>query len=105
MEPGDAPGLSAYEILRNREQNLLGMNMPELEAERGHLAKADRDIADGERRITAQLLLIEELRTGGHDTNEAERLLLALRQTLEGWWEHRTLIVQAIARLERAPPR
>ena len=81
------------------------MNMPALEAERRHLAKADCDLADGERRITDQLLLIEQLRTDGHDTTEAENLLLALRQTLEGWWEHLTLIVQAIARLERVPPR
>lgn len=75
-----------------------------LEMERGHLAKADRDIVDGERRITAQQLLIEQLRVDEHDTSEAERLLLTLRQTLEAWQSHRDLILQAIARLEQAAP-
>jgi len=78
--------------------------MSDLETERGHLAKADSDLADGERRITAQMLLIEQLRADGRDTVEAERLLLTLRQTLDAWWGHRDLIVQAITRLEHAPP-
>ncbi|MEZ0169387.1 hypothetical protein [Microvirga sp. TS319] len=41
-------------------------------AEREHLARAERDIAEGERRVTRQMLLVEELRRDGHDTTEAE---------------------------------
>jgi len=79
--------------------------MADLEAEREHLARADRDIAAGERRISAQELLIERLRRDGHDTGEAERLLVTLQQSLETWRGHRDLILQAIDRLERTPPR
>ncbi|MGI3778727.1 MAG: hypothetical protein ACRYGC_15670 [Janthinobacterium lividum] len=75
-----------------------------LEDERGHLAKADRDLAEGERRISAQMLMIEHLRATGHGTDAAERLLLTLRETLEAWLNHRVLIVEAITRLEGASP-
>lgn len=64
--------------------------------ERGHLAKADRDLADGERRISAQMLMIGQLRATRHGTDAAERLLLTLRETLEAWLGHRALIVEAI---------
>jgi len=73
-----------------------------LEEERGHLAKADTDLAEGERRISAQVLMIEQLRANGQGTDAAERLLLTLRETLETWRGHRVLIVEAIARLEDA---
>lgn len=79
--------------------------MPDLQTEREHLSDADRDIAGGERRITDQLLLIERLRQGGHDTGDAERLLLTLRQTLEAWHGHRETILNEIARLEDADTR
>lgn len=75
-----------------------------LEDERGHLAKADRDLAEGERRISAQMLIIEHLRATGHGTDAAERLLLTLRETLETWLNHRVLIVETITRLEGASP-
>ncbi|MGI4975519.1 MAG: hypothetical protein ACRYG6_01120 [Janthinobacterium lividum] len=75
-----------------------------LEIEREHLAKADRDLADGERRISAQVLMIEQLRATGHGTDAAERLLLTLQETLEAWLGHRVLIVEAIARLEGTSP-
>ena len=63
--------------------------MPDPALERKHLAKAERDIADGERRITRQMLLIEKMRQEGHDTNEADRLLLTLEDTLAEWRAHR----------------
>lgn len=75
-----------------------------LDDEREHLAKADRDLADGERRISAQVLMIEQLRATGHATDAAERLLLTLRETLEAWLGHRVLIVEAITRLEGTSP-
>ncbi|MBV9749245.1 MAG: hypothetical protein JO157_10555 [Acetobacteraceae bacterium] len=77
--------------------------MTELARERESLVKADSDIADGERRITAQTLLVERLRRDGHGTGEAERLLQTLRQTLEAWKEHRDEIRVVIARLEQTP--
>ena len=77
--------------------------MLSLEREREHLAKADRGITDGERRIFAQELLIKQLHRSGHETDGAERLLLTLRQTMEVWRDHRELILQEIARIERAP--
>ncbi len=77
--------------------------MANLTIEREHLAKADQDIAEGERRITAQALLIERLREYKHEARDAEALLLTLRQTLEAWKAHRDEILRVIARLERTP--
>lgn len=78
--------------------------MQDVLAEFDHLAKAERDVADGERRVTAQMLLVERLRGAGQDAHEAERLLLNLGQTLQAWRDHRELILREIARLERAAP-
>lgn len=79
--------------------------MPDLATEQQHLVKADRDIAGGERRVTAQQLLIERLRREGHKTADAEKLLETLEQTLDAWRVHRAEILRQIARLEQAPPR
>jgi flagellar motility protein MotE (MotC chaperone) len=75
--------------------------MLDLATEREHLAKADRDIAEGEARISHQVELIERLREGGHSVSDAERLLTTLQQTLETWQNHREEILRTIARLER----
>ncbi|WP_114946763.1 hypothetical protein [Microvirga calopogonii] len=72
--------------------------MPNVQQEREHLAKADRDIADGERRVAEQIILIEQMRKDGHDTALAEEFLRNLEQTLEQWHAHRRLILDAIAR-------
>ena len=72
----------------------------ELARERDSLAKADRDLAEGEERITRQIALVERLRRDGHSVMEAQRLLETLQQTLQIWREHRALIVQRIAHLE-----
>lgn len=74
--------------------------MLDLATEREHLAKADRDIAEGEERIRRQAELIERLREGGHSLSEAERLLATLTQTLQLWRDHRDEILRTIARLE-----
>lgn len=95
------PPAVAHAVRGGPARSCLGGAMPDLMTEREHLLQADRDIADGERRITAQTLLVERLRTAGHDTREAERLLLNLRQTLETWRDHRDAILHEIARLER----
>ncbi|WP_414473117.1 hypothetical protein [Microvirga sp. M2] len=73
-------------------------------AEREHLARAERDIAEGERRVTRQTLLVEELRRDGRDTGEAERHLLILQETLASWYSHRDLILQELARHEPFHP-
>jgi hypothetical protein len=76
--------------------------MVDLAIEREHLAQADRDIDAGERRIAAQRLLLARLRRDGHETGEAERLLLNFEQTLAMWKAHRDAILREIARLEEA---
>jgi hypothetical protein len=68
--------------------------------ERQHLAKADRNIAAGEKRIARQVELIEEMRATGQGVVEAEKLLAALRQCLETWRVHRDEILRTIIRLE-----
>lgn len=71
-----------------------------LAEEREHLAKANRDIGEGERRVAAQQALIVRLRQEGHPVEQAERLLTTLRETLAAWIGHREEIARMIARLE-----
>ncbi len=66
--------------------------------ERQHLAQAENDIAEGERRVTNQILLIDEMRRDGHDTAEAERYLQTLRETLAVWYDHRDMILRELER-------
>ena len=73
-----------------------------LEIEREHLARADRDIAQGEARVAAQIELVERLRSIGHGPGAAEALLATMRQTLQAWRDHRDEILRIIERLERA---
>lgn len=72
----------------------------EISWERGNLAKSDRDIVEGEGRITRQTALVERLRGHGQTVTEAERLLETLHQTLELWRDHREAILRRIAYLE-----
>jgi hypothetical protein len=74
--------------------------MIDLETERRSLVRADRDIADGERRIERQVSLIGQMRLDGHDVSDALALLALLRDTLETWRSHRSEIVRSIVRLE-----
>ncbi|MGY3366918.1 hypothetical protein ACVWZL_004043 [Bradyrhizobium sp. GM2.4] len=73
----------------------------QLDTERRHLIKADRDIKEGSRRILDQEARIRELSAGGHDAGQAERLVEALKQTLTEWLRHRVLIEQRIAYLRQ----
>ena len=75
-----------------------GAAMTDPNVEREHLAKAERDIAEGERRITKQTLLIEKLREDGHDVAEAEKLLQTLQETLTEWEAHRDEILRELER-------
>jgi hypothetical protein len=70
------------------------------EAEVQRLNEADRHIAKAERQITEQRILVERLRTGGHDTHEAERLLKAMEETLAAEYEHRKLTVEMIDQID-----
>ena len=66
--------------------------------ERAELAKAEQDIADGDLRISEQIIRITRMREKGYDTAQAEELLETLKATLEAWLRHRELILDAIKR-------
>ena len=72
----------------------------QLRSERATLAKADIDIEEGWARLRSQQDLLDWLQRAGHDTEQAERLVGLLKQTLIEWERHRTLIVQRVAYLE-----
>ena len=61
-----------------------------------HLAIADRNIAEGEKRVERQLALIERLQMRGANTDTAEDFLALLRETLAGWNRERELIVMGL---------
>jgi len=75
--------------------------MPDIAKERADLEKADRDIQEGEARIAHQMALIEELRRDGHDTDEAEKLLWTLQQSLDAWKAHRETILGMLEKARR----
>ena len=77
---------------------MIASTMPDMQQEREHLAKANRDIADGERRVAEQIILIQQMTEKGQDTALAEEFLRKLEQTLEQWHVHRRLILEALAR-------
>ncbi|MCB8822865.1 hypothetical protein [Microvirga rosea] len=80
--------------------------MSDLQHERNDLIAADRHLVQGEQRITEQLALIQKLTEQGRDTALAGELLRLLEETMAIWQDHRRLILDAIARHERAlaPP-
>jgi hypothetical protein len=81
------------------------MALVDLAMEKQHLAKAERDIAAGEVRVTQQAELVEHMRQrGAHELTEGERLLETLRGTLQTWRSHRENILEAIARMEKETP-
>ena len=72
--------------------------MPDIAMERAHLAQADRDIRDGERRVLRQAELVAHLRARGQNSAEAETLLRVLRDTLQVWQAHRHQILRMLAK-------
>ncbi|WP_262272278.1 hypothetical protein [Microvirga yunnanensis] len=76
--------------------------MSDLQRERGDLVTADRHLAAGEQRIAEQIALIQRMTRDGYDTALARDLLRLLEETMVTWKDHRQLILDAIARHERA---
>jgi hypothetical protein len=76
------------------------MGLVNPDQERQHLAQAEQHIAEAEGHITHQRKVVEELRLGGHKTDLAESLLLALEISLHAFEHHRNLILE---RLEGEP--
>ena len=70
-------------------------------AELNRLAQADRHIADAERNVSDQLLLIEKLRRDGHDIRIAEETLKRFEASLHTLREHRHLIVTTIEQIDK----
>jgi hypothetical protein len=60
------------------------------------LRKAERDIVEGERRLSEQLLVIAHLEADGHDTAAALSLLRPFEASLTAWREHRDGIQRLI---------
>jgi hypothetical protein len=65
-------------------------------AELNRLVQADRHIADAERNVSDQLLLIEKLRRDGHDIRIAEET-----PSLHSLREHRHLIATTIEQIDK----
>lgn len=72
----------------------------QLRVEKALLIKADKDIEDGRKRLRNQQQLLNDLQAGGHDSAQAERLVLLLQQTLTEWQRHRVLIEERIIYLQ-----
>ncbi|MDD1536282.1 MULTISPECIES: hypothetical protein [unclassified Bradyrhizobium] len=79
----------------------LAERIAQLHAEQRLLLKADQDIEDGWQRIREQEDRVRELAAGGHNAEQAERLVDLLRQTLAEWDRHRTLIEQRVSYLRQ----
>ena len=75
----------------------------QLRTEKELLIKAEKDIEDGWIRLRNQQDLLGNLQAGGHDSGQAERLVLLLQQTLIEWERHRALIEERINYLESQP--
>jgi septal ring factor EnvC (AmiA/AmiB activator) len=73
----------------------------ELLEEQKQLAKAEADIEQGWHRLRGQQDLFSELQRTGSDCREAGRLVQLMKQTLMEWEQHRKLIEQRIAYLEK----
>ena len=76
--------------------------MNDIQREREDLIVADRHLAAGEQRIAEQIALIQRLTEHGFNTATARDLLRLLEETMVTWREHRQLILDAIARHQRA---
>ena len=61
-----------------------------------HLAEADEHIALGTRHISDQLARIAKLKSGGHDTTNAESLLKIMQETQATREQHRKRLLQQL---------
>jgi hypothetical protein len=73
----------------------------EIEGEKLQLVKADAHIEAGRGRLRDQQDLLRSLQSAGEESEYAERLLEAMKQTLIEWERHRELIEQRITYLEQ----
>ncbi|MHC2618966.1 hypothetical protein ACVIW2_000998 [Bradyrhizobium huanghuaihaiense] len=73
----------------------------QLRDERRLLKKADLDIEEGWQRIHRQEDRVRDLQASGYDSQQAERLVDLLKQTLVEWERHRTLIIQRVSYLQQ----
>ena len=62
-----------------------------------HLAEVDRHIAETEARIATEERRVARLSAAGRDTNLAEGLLAAMRESLAAMCRHRRLILRELA--------
>jgi hypothetical protein len=69
--------------------------------ERGHLRKAESDIAKARDHIEKQIALMERLEADGHDTTTAQALLETMRETLTQMESHRDSILRELADMEK----
>ena len=76
--------------------------MTHLQQEREGLVRADRHLAEGERRIAEQTALIQQMTKQGYDTAVARDLLRLMEETMTIWRGHREIIVDTLARYERS---
>ncbi|WP_414475373.1 hypothetical protein [Microvirga sp. M2] len=76
--------------------------MNDLQREYQDLVQADRHLAAGEQRIAEQLALIQRMVEQGYETARAKDLLRLLEETMVAWRDHHQLILDTIARHERA---
>ncbi|MBV8795348.1 MAG: hypothetical protein JO136_10485 [Hyphomicrobiales bacterium] len=61
-----------------------------------HLELANKHVAEGQKRIDAQLALVARLARDGHDTAQAQSLLRQFEETLALQLETRDRIVQEL---------
>ncbi|ACL63054.1 hypothetical protein [Methylobacterium nodulans] len=73
-----------------------------LQQEQEDLIQADRHLAAGEKRVIEQIVLLQRMTEKGYDTATGKDLLRLLEETMVIWQDHRQLILDAIARHERA---
>lgn len=66
------------------------------ELARQHLELANKHVAEGQRRIEAQLALVAKLGRDGHDTTQAKGLLRQFEETLALQIQTRDRIVQEL---------
>ena len=67
-----------------------------MDMEQNHLVIADRHIAEGEKIVAAQRLIIENMRRMGFDTAVAESTLSTFLNSLERFYSHRDHIMRVI---------
>ena len=70
--------------------------MPDTNREKADLAKADEDIAAGEKRLADQNLLIRQLKERGASTVEAEKVRRTYEEILQTFRAHRQIIVDTL---------